>query len=170
MSNYFDLKDVYFYYTSIQDPRQKYQTTGPTEKEYSVTLIVSKEQQKEFVGKYPAKKVAPLDSDEFEAQYKTKPPFPGPLQYIIKLQQKAFKADGSPMPDSLKPKVMQFIDGVQTDVTATTLVGNGSKGTARYLEWEPLGQSKAETTAKLYAILVDTLIPYEKKTNSANVF
>jgi hypothetical protein len=74
------------------------------------------------------------------------------------------------MPDSLKPKVMQFIDGVQTDVTATTLVGNGSKGTARYLEWEPLGQSKAETTAKLYAILVDTLIPYEKKTNSANVF
>lgn len=171
MSNHFDIKDVYFYYTQIAEPGQKYQTTGPTDKEYKVTVIVSKEQYKEFTTKYPKKKKAPIDTEDFEAQYKTKAPFPDqPMQYAIALSQKAFKADGTAMPDGLRPKVYQFdSEGKQIDITST-LIGNGSKGTVRYMHWEALGNSDIPDTAKLYALLIEDLVPYEKRTSSANVF
>lgn len=170
MSNHFDLTGVYFYYAQIAEPGQKFQTTGPLDKEYKVTVVLSKDQFKEFTTKYPKKKKAPIETSEFEAQYKTAAPFPDqPMQYVISLTQKAFKADGTPMPDGLRPKVYQFVDGVQTDIT-TTLIGNGSKGTARYMHWEPMGNSEAPDTAKLYALLVEDLVPYVKKAGGANVF
>lgn len=157
-----DLQNVYFYYARIAEPQQKWQTTEPTEKEYTVAVVVSQEQYKEFCGQFPKKKTTPLTNEEFTEKYGTKPPFETqPLQYVLKFKQRAFKKDGNPIAESIRPKVYQFVNNVQTDITST-LIGNGSRGTLRYSIWVPTNNPTLGPTTNLYAVLVTDLIPYEK--------
>ena len=157
-----DLQNVFFYYARIAEPQQKWQTTEPTEKEYTVAVVVSQEQYKEFCGQFPKKKTTPLTNEEFTEKYGTQPPFPNqPLQYVLKFKQRAFKKDGMAIADSIRPKVYQFIDNVQTDIT-TTLIGNGSQGTLRYSIWVPTNNPTLGPTTNLYAVLITNLVPYSK--------
>ena len=162
LSNQGDLENVYFYFTRVAEPIQKYQTEGDANKEYVTTVVVSKEQFQTFVKQFPKKKTSPIENEEFVAKYKTAPPFPDqPMQYTIKLKQRAFKKDGNPIHDSIRPKVYQFIDGVQTDIT-NTLIGNGSRGTLRYSVWVPTNNPTLGPTTNLYAVLVTDLVKYDK--------
>lgn len=162
LPNQNDLENVFFYFSRVAEPIQKYQTTGDENKEYVVTVVVSKDQFKTFTDSFPSKKTTPIENDEFETKYKTKPPFPNqPMQYVLKFKQRAFKKDGTPMPDSLRPKVYQFIDNVQTDIT-NTLIGNGSKGTVRYQVWTPTKGVDPKPSVNLSNILITELVPYEK--------
>lgn len=162
-----DLQNVFFYYARIAEPQQKWQTTEPTEKEYTVAVVVSQEQYKEFCGQFPKKKTTPLTNEEFTEKYGTQPPFPSqPLQYVLKFKQRAFKKDGMAIADSIRPKVYQFIDNVQTDIT-TTLIGNGSQGTLRYSIWVPTNNPTLGPTTNLYAVLITNLVPYEKPNPNA---
>lgn len=162
-----DLQNVYFYYTRIAEPQQKWQTTEPTDREYVTTVVVSQEQYKQFTAQFPKKKTTPLTNDEFVEKFKSQPPFPEqPLQYVLKFKQRAFKKDGAPIAESLRPKVYQFIDNVQTDIT-TTLIGNGSKGTIRYSVWVPTNNPALGPAANLFAVLVTDLVPYDKPNPNA---
>ena len=162
LSNQGDLENVYFYFTRVAEPIQKYQTEGDANKEYVTTVVVSKEQFQAFVKQFPKKKTSPIENEEFTAKYKTAPPFPDqPMQYTIKLKQRAFKKDGSPMPDFVRPKIFQFNEkNEQVDIT-TTLIGNGSKGTVRYTVFTP--NEVIGPTANLFCMLITDLVPYEQK-------
>lgn len=162
LPNQGDLKNVYFYFARIAEPQQKWQTTEDTDKEYTVAVAVAQDQYKEFISQFPKKKTTPLTNEEFTEKYKTEPPFPNqPLQYVLKFKQRAFKKDGNPIHDSIRPKVYQFVDGVQTDITST-LIGNGSRGTIRYSIWVPTNNPTLGPTTNLYAVLVTDLVKYDK--------
>lgn len=164
---YEDIPEGYFYWTKIQTPDYGYNPNklpiaqlDPQEQKYKVEVCVSKEVYTDFVKKYPKKKTTPFENDAFLEKYKvTEVPYPNqPLQYVLIFKQKVIKKDGSPMPDSLRPKVWQFVDGVQQDVTMTTLVGNGSKGRVRYAVWT--FDPNFAPQVNLFAICVDNLVPY----------
>lgn len=162
-----DLQNVFFYYARIAEPQQKWQTTEPTDKEYIVTVVVSQDQYKQFTTQFPKKKTTPLTNEEFTEKYGTQPPFPEqPLQYVLKFKQRAYKKDGTPIADSIRPKVYQFVNNVQTDITST-LIGNGSQGTLRYSIWTPTNNPTLGPTTNLYAVLITNLVPYEKPNPNA---
>lgn len=161
MAELFDIKDVTFYYVCISEPKQKYQTTDPKEKEYSVTVCVSKDVYQEFVKQYPSKKKAPIENDDFVEKYKTPVPFPNqPMQYLISFKSKTHKMNGEPMPESLRPRTYQIIDGKQVDTT-DVLIGNGSKGVIRYSAYT--NKNTGQVGMSLHSILVTELVPYERK-------
>lgn len=172
MSNDFQLKDVYFYFTRIQEPIDGYKTTDPLKKKYQTTVVLSKEQYKDFVKKYPQNKgKGPIEADDFEEAFKTPVPeeFRGQANiYFLRLDIKAFKADKEtkepvPMADVFRPRVYQMIDGVQTDITMTHLIGNGSKGILNYFEYNYEFEGEAKVAPRLGAILVTDLVPFERK-------
>ena len=153
------LEDVYFYFTNIAQPVWKYQSK--TEKEYTVQVAVSKAQAKEFKALGLNKTVKAVETSEFEAAYKTKPPYPDyDEQLMISVTQNVSKKDGTPLPDFLRP--LTYIEERGKVVLSTdTLVGNGSKGDLRFTTLESLDGKKP--TVKLHSILVKELIKYEKK-------
>lgn len=166
---YEDIEDCFFFWTKIQTPDYGYNPNklpiaqlDPHEQKYKVEVCVSKEVYNEFVKNHPKKKTTPLENDEFLKKYGvTEVPYPNQaLQYVLVFKQKVFKKDGTSMPDSLRPKVYQFVDGVQQDVTMNTLVGNGSRGRLRYAVWKFNKDLPAQVS--LFAICVDTLVPYLK--------
>lgn len=130
------------------------------EQKYKVVVAVSKDDYQAFIKKYPKKKSTPIENDEFLIKYKvTEVPYPNqPMQYTLTFKQKVFKKDGGLMPDSMRPKAFQFIDGVQEDITMTTLIGNGSKGVVRYSAWDRGGE--IPITVSLQAVCVTELVPY----------
>lgn len=161
-----DLSNVTFYYTCVAEPKQKYQTEDPKEKEYITTVVLDKKQYKEFIKVFPKKATMSVDNEDFEAQYKTAPPYPDQdEQYVLKFKQKTYKANGEPMPDSLRPRVFQFIDGVQTDITST-LIGNGSKGTIRWTAYQ--AEKATNPTVTLDCMLITDLVAYERAASGPN--
>jgi hypothetical protein len=154
------LDNAVFYYTSIKEPKNKFEST---EKEYSVTLALTKEDAAAFSKMHPRQKAKVIDNEEFMTKYKTDVPFESqPLQYLITLKQSVNKADGTPMPEGLRPHVFhQDASGTIRDITETTLVGNGSRGKARY----SIISNTYGDFAKLKHILVTDLIEYEAKDN-----
>lgn len=173
LPNQADLENVFFYFSRVAEPVQKYQTEGDANKEYVTTVVISKEQYNQFIKEFPSKKTAPIENDDFKEKYKTDPPFPNQaMQYVLKFKQRAFKKDGTPMPDGLRPKVYQFINNEQVDIT-TTLIGNGSQGTLRYSVWTPTqmsGKEPPKPTANLFAMLITDLVEYEDKRVDPNKF
>ena len=159
--------NAFLYWTRIQEPdygqnplKKPIDQLDRQEFRYKVTACVSKEVYQEFVKKFPKKKTAPIENDDFLAKMKVEAvPFPNqPMQYVLTFKQKVYKNDGTPMPESLRPKVWQFIDGQQVDVTATTLIGNGSQGIVRYSVWTR--SAEIPPTVSLHAVCVTNLVPY----------
>lgn len=173
---YDTISDVYFFYTMIKTPDYGYNPTKMPVKDlpkaghrYKVSVVVSKEQATAFSEKYPKKKVTKVETDDFIKQYKVEAaPFPKQaLQYIIDFKQKVYTNKGDEMPESLRPTVHMFVDGSQQDVTQTTLVGNGSKGTIRFSVWTRA--EDADPLVSLYALLVTDLVAYEEREKTVRV-
>lgn len=169
-TEYETIDGVYFYYTMAKTPDFGYNPTKMPVKDlpkaghrYKVDVCMSKEQATAFTSKY-SKKISKLENDDFLRIYKVESvPFPNQaLQYVISFKQKVYTNKGDEMPESLRPTVQMFIDGVQTDVTQTTNVGNGSKGAIRYSVWKRAAD--ADPTISFYTMLVTELVPYEEKT------
>lgn len=151
------LKDVALYYTTIQTPRNKYQSEL---REYKVTVVLDKAQATAFSKEFPKKKVNPISNDDFIEKFGTDVPFPeSALQYMTVLAQDELKKDGSPMPEFLRPRALLEDKSSQLyDITETHLVGNGSRGDVHY-NWfsTPYGKS-----VKLSNVVVKQLVKYEK--------
>jgi len=149
------LENVTFVYTKIQQPGTKYQSE---EKEYSVDCIVSKTQAKEWNKKFQKQKARVVDNEDFATQYKIDPVFADQdEQYVVKLKQATAYKDGTPLPDTRRPRVFNKNEsGRLVDITMSKLVGNGSKGAAEYSETS----NDFGTFARLSNIRVDSLIEY----------
>ena len=141
-------------YVCIQQPTKKYESD---ETEWKVSLVVDKKQAKEWNKRFSKQKAKEIDNAEFESIYKIQPPVDGQdEQYVIKISQNTHTADGKAM---YQPKVYKDIGANNiVDITNTTLVGNGSKGSVSYTVVE----NKFGTFAKLNALLVTDLIEYQK--------
>lgn len=141
-------------YVCIQQPTKKYESD---ETEWKVSLVVDKKQAKEWNKRFSKQKAKEIDNAEFESIYKIQPPVEGQdEQYVIKISQNTHTSDGKEM---YQPKVYKDIGANNiVDITNTTLVGNGSKGSVSYTVVE----NKFGTFAKLNALLVTDLIEYQK--------
>jgi hypothetical protein len=163
------LLDVTFAYVKLQSGSYKYQST--TELEYCVDCIVNKETAKAYKKAFPKNGYKEIDTSEFEAQYKIKPPFPDQdEQFIIKVKANAnlrtdipsaglVYGDLVPYTWKTRPKVYLPVDGGVKDITMTTLVSNGSKGDVAL----SIRENSFGTFPQLTGILVKDLIEYVKE-------
>lgn len=156
------LTDVYFSYTCIANPKFKYESN--TEKEYSVNIILSKEQAKAFKsininGLKINKTVKEISTEDFEKSQKFPPPYPDQdSQYIVTLTQNLKTTKGDPLPDYLRPVSYKQLDNGATENITDVEIGNGSFGDVSYTQYP----GKKGITVKLSAILVKELVPYVK--------
>lgn len=156
------LTDVYFSYTCIANPKFKYESN--TEKEYSVNIILSKEQAKAFKaininGLKINKTVKEISTEDFEKSQKFPPPYPDQdSQYIVTLTQNLKTTKGDPLPDYLRPISYKQLDNGATENITDVEIGNGSFGDVSYTQYP----GKKGITVKLSAILVKELVPYVK--------
>ncbi len=146
---------VTFLYTNIQQPKNKYQSE---EKEWSVQVVVSKEDAKAWNKKFPKQKAKQFDNDEFTEKFDIDPPFKNQdEQFTIKLARATTYKDGNPIPEKYAPKVyLKIGNGKVQDITKTKLVANGSTGKAAY----DVVENSFGTFAKLNSICVENLIEY----------
>ena len=151
------IDNVYFFYTRIQEPTNKWESE---EKEWKTTVVVSQADLKDYTKKYPAVKYKMLPNDEFIEKYQMDPPFPDqPIQYILNFKQNVLKADGTPIAESMIPKViLEDAAGTVYDVTNKYLVGNGSKGKVFYVAFD----TKYGKFPKLHYIVVNKLVKFER--------
>lgn len=156
------ITDVYFSYTCIANPKFKYEST--TEKEYSVNIVLSKEQAKAFKsininGLKINKTVKEISTEDFEKSQKFPPPYPDQdYQYIVTLTQNLKTTKGDPLPDYLRPVSYKQLDNGATENITDVEIGNGSFGDVSYTQYP----GKKGITVKLSAILVKELVPYVK--------
>ena len=149
------INNVTFLYTNINAPKNKYQSE---EKEWSVQVVLSKEDAKAWNKKFPKQKAKQFDNDEFTEKFDIDLPFPNQEeQFTIKLARATTYKDGNEIPEKYAPKVyLQIAKGKVQDITKTKLVANGSKGKASY----DVVENSFGVFAKLHSILVENLIEY----------
>ena len=153
------LENVFLAFTSIWEPTFKYESK--IEKEFKTTIVLSKDQAKDFKRLKLNKTVKELDTKEFEAKYKFAPPYPDQdEQYILQVTKKATYQDGNLKAEWTFPKAYFEKEG-SIVLSNATLIGNGSFGDVRLeLNYnEKLGQ----TNVSLDSVLIKRHIPYESK-------
>ncbi len=150
-----------FAYAKIQEPALKYQST--TEREFSIDIIVDKATAKAFGKQFQKQKGKTVDNDDFEEIYKFPPPFSDQdEQFVLKLKRPAQYKDGTPLPESYWPKVIQKKNGKAVAIPREILVGNGSVGKVSY----DVNENDFGTFAKLKNVLVEDLKEYKKSGGS----
>lgn len=159
------INNACFLYTNIQQPKNKYQSE---EKEWSVQVVVSKEDAKAWNKKFPKQKAKQFDNDEFTEKFDIDPPFKNQEeQFTIKLARGTTYKDGNPIPEKYAPKVyLKIGNGKVQDITKTKLVANGSTGKAAY----DVVENSFGTFAKLNSICVEHLIEYIPAGGSGSPF
>lgn len=158
-NNLIKLEDVYFAFTSIAEPKNKYKST--IEKEYATTVVLSKEQSREFKKLKLNKTVKETPTDEFEAKFKFAPPYPDQEdQYTISVTKPATYQDGNSRPDWTFPKAYFVNEDGKVVEASSTLIGNGSFGNisleTRYSE------ALKSTSISLNSVLIKNLVPFVK--------
>ena len=159
------LKNVVFYFTAIQTPINKYEST---DKQYKVTVAVDKATATAFSKEFPKKQAKMIPNDEFLEKYKVEEvAFPEqPIQYVYTFNRDELRKDGTPIPEENRPKVFfQDASNKIYDITQKFLVGNGSRGDLSYfvIETEKFGNHP-----KLSNILVRDLVKFERDSNNDN--
>ncbi len=101
---------------------------------------------------------------EFEDKYKTAvPEGAGKNVWVLTLRKSTeLGKTGKPVPDQFKPKVYLKEGKVLKDVTATTLVGNGSKGA---ISVDRFDRTAGGSSLYLKNVLVTDLVEYEAKSS-----
>lgn len=155
-------------YVCAQKPVPAYQAAGEDAKapEWKVSVALSEddadayeEYAKSINAKVSLKKVK---TAEFEGIYKCPAPEDaGKYVYVATLRKSTeLGKTGKPVPDAYKPRVFQRKGSTLVDITATHLVGNGSKGSVSLDVFE-----RKNGTASIYLknILVEDLVEYERE-------
>lgn len=149
-----DTIEGYLVFTSVSKPKLKYK--ADKEYEYGVTVVLSKEDAKEFKKRKLNKTVKEVDTSEFLEKFKIEAPFPDQdEQYLVTLTQNVTKMDGTPLPDFLRPQVYLKVENGNELITDKE-IANGSYGTVRYSQRE----GENGISIKLDAIQLTTFIPY----------
>jgi hypothetical protein len=162
------IKDVVFAYVKMQTGAFKYQST--TEYEYCVDCIVDKATAKAYKKAFPKNGYREVETDEFKDKYKIDPIYPDEdEQFILKLKANAnlssdipscnlCAGDLVPYKFSTRPKAFVNVESGVEDITMTTLIANGSKGTVAF----NITENSYGVFPKLTGILITDLIKYEQ--------
>ena len=157
------IEGVGFYYTKIQNPAPKF---NPAEgNEYVVDVHVDKATAKAWNKEFPKNKSKEVDYDDFVEKFGAENALGEDEQFFIKLKKGAQYKDKTTgelteIADVFKPKVLLNTGEEELeDITATKLVGNGSKGVIQY----EINENSYGKFANLVAIRVDELVLYEAK-------
>lgn len=162
--NLIKLENVYFLYTKIAEPQvDAFDTTGNTKK-FSIQVLLSKNDAKEFKKLKLNKTVKEVTAEDLRTKFKIEPPEEfvndDDEYFIIGFSQKATYSDGNPTPDWTWPKTYLLEDGKPVDRTST-LVGNGSFGDIRISTRE--SKANGQINTYLHSILVKSLVPVERR-------
>lgn len=167
------IRDAMFCYVKMQQGDYKFQSTS--EKEYVVDVIVDKATARAWKKAFSKNGFQEIETADFASKYKCHPPLEGEDdQYVIKAKSKVAlgadvgglsKGDDVPYSWGSRPKVyvpVENSDDVE-DITMTTLVGNGSKGSISF----DIVKNDFGTFPQLTGILVTDLVEYESKAGSS---
>ena len=142
-------------YVKVHKPYPKYQ---PEEKEFTLDLVISKEQAKQWKKDFKKQPPKEFDNEDFKKIFKIDPPFEDQdEQFVIKVRTEAGYPDGKQKEKKFWPRVLVLnSDGSAIDIEDGILVGNGSKVNVSY---NVLSNSYG-TFAKLKNILVLDLVEF----------
>jgi hypothetical protein len=149
------LDNVFFAFTKIKNPVP---AINKANTEFSVACVMSKAAAKAWNTEFKGSKTdaKAIDTEDFEAKYGFEAPFPEQEnQYVINIKKMASK-DGVPLPEQYRPRAFQKVGSKIVDVTATKLIGNGSKGSLEYSSYS----NNFGLNVQLVSILVTDMIEY----------
>ena len=142
-------------YVKVHKPYTKYQSE---DKEFTLDLVISKDQAKQWKKDFKKQPPKEFDNDDFKNTFKIDPPFEDQdEQFVIKLKADAQYKDGTVKEKKFWPRVLVMKDGAAVDIAEGILVGNGSKVKVSY----NVRSNDYGTFAKLKNILVLDLIEFE---------
>ena len=142
-------------YVKVHKPYTKYQSE---DKEFTLDLVISKDQAKQWKKDFKKQPPKEFDNDDFKNTFKIDPPFEDQdEQFVIKLKAEAQYKDGAIKEKKFWPRVLVMEDGAAVDIAEGILVGNGSKVKVSY----NVRSNDYGSFAKLKNILVLDLVEFE---------
>lgn len=158
-------------YVQMQEPVKAYVKPGAPAKpdEWKAGVVLTDEDYVDALEDYAREldtqiSLKKVKVAEFEGKYKTAvPEGAGKNVWVLTLRKSTeLGKTGKPVPDQFKPKVYLKEGKVLKDVTATTLVGNGSKGA---ISVDRFDRTAGGSSLYLKNVLVTDLVEYEAKTS-----
>lgn len=158
-------------FVSVQEPVSAYVKPGAPAKpkEWKASLCITDEDYVDALEDYAREldtqiSLKKVKSVEFKEKYKCDvPEGAGKNVWVLTLRKSTeLGKTGKPVPDQFKPKVYLKEGKVLKDVTATTLVGNGSKGA---ISVDRFDRTAGGSSLYLKNVLVTDLVEYEAKTS-----
>lgn len=149
-----------------------------TEKDYSVTTIVTEQTAKDFKSVFPKNNFRAIPTAEFEGKFRIPAPYPEQSdQYTIKLKASttystdipALNATAGqlvPYEQKSRPKLFEFRDGKPVDITMEIAPANGSKGVVAF----KVTTNKYGTFPTLTGVALTELIEYQAKASFEDEF
>ena len=172
MSNY-NFEKIFgtLVYVQLQEPVKAYVKPGAPVKpdEWKAGVVLTDEDYVDALEDYAREldtqiSLKKVKVAEFEDKYKTAvPEGAGKNVWVLTLRKSTeLGKTGKPVPDQFKPKVYLKEGKVLKDVTATTLVGNGSKGA---ISVDRFDRTAGGSSLYLKNVLVTDLVEYEAKSS-----
>lgn len=161
--NIYKIDTAHLFFTCIAEPTYKYQSK--IEKEFKTTVVVDKATGRSFSKEGFNKTVKTVPTEEFEAKYKTAPPYPDQEdQYVISFSAPATYKDGNPRQDWSFPKAFFKSEAGEIVENSSVLIGNGSVGSISLTIRPPMkDMPNSKPSLALKSVLIRTLVPFEKK-------
>lgn len=144
------LKDVVIFWEKLRVPGTKYEST---EKEYSVTVILDKDDVRELKKQKVNKQFKEIGVDELGEAYQDYEGY-----FIMKLTSPLVNSKGNPS--------IIFVTSPDGDIPDDVIIGNGTKGNIRLMAWEGKGKAKGKLTVRPDALVVTDLVEGEAKGGS----
>ena len=154
-------------FVQLQKPIKAYVKAGAPAKpdEWKASVVVTdkdviKEYKKFGKSLDTLVSVKDVDSDDFEETYKC--PLPegaGDEVWVVTLRKSTeLGKTGKPVPDQFKPRVFEKVGKTLVDITASKLVGNGSKGA---ISIDVFNKQDGSGAIYLKNVLVTELVEFE---------
>jgi hypothetical protein len=140
------IKDVIFYYASVQSPKPNYGKTG---NEYSVQALITKDEMQRLKAMKVNKTFKNIEDEGLLDKYPE-----GKGRYLVSFKCPESSSTGK----ELSIRVVDASGKPMED-----LIGNGSKGQLKLWLMEGQGLSKGKMNARLNAMMVEVLKEYHKK-------
>lgn len=159
-------------YVAVQSPVAAFQEPGTPKKpdEWKAGVVLTDEDYVDALIEYVTEKggklsVKKVKSVDFPTKYKTDlPEDAGKNVWVVTLRKSTeLGKTGKPVPDQYKPRVFKKSGAKLIDITATDLVGNGSKGS---LSVDMFERNDGKTSVYLKNVLVTSLVEYEASEGS----
>lgn len=160
-------------YVQLQEPVKAYIKPGAPSKpdEWKAAVVLTDEDYADALEDYAREldtqiSLKKVKAVEFEEKYKCKvPEGAGKNVWVLTLRKSTeLGKTGKPVPPQYQPKVYLKEGKVLKDVTATHLVGNGSKGAISVNRFD---RSAGGSSLYLQNVLVTDLVEYEAKVSSS---